>query len=361
VSRRVDVLVDVLIVGAGPAGATAALNLAPLRSVTVVERNAEPSPRIGESLPAAARRLFRDMGLLDSFLAEGHAPCYGNRSVWGDRGPQELDSLRDPDGHGWHLDRVRFERWLRDAASARGAEIIAPATVERIERDGNRWRVETNAMTIHASLIIDAAGRAAPVARRLGAQVRVEDRLICGWVYGRDDGQGSRGLTFVEATEDGWWYTAPMPQGRRVLAFHTDADLPAAHVARDRDALLQAARATSELAAWLDDAGFAADQTAGFTAAHSATLEPCAGEGFLAAGDAALAFDPLSSQGLLNALFTGLAAAEAADSHLRGDPDALPRYRQTIAGIAAAYRRHLALFYGEERRWPDAPFWQRRA
>jgi flavin-dependent dehydrogenase len=41
--------------------------------------------------------------------------------------------------------------------------------------------------------------------------------------------------------------------------------------------------------------------------------EPCAGEGFLAAGDAALALDPLASQGLLNALFTGLAAAEAAD------------------------------------------------
>lgn len=352
--------VDVLIVGAGPAGATAALNLAPLRTVAVVERNAEPSPRIGESLPAAARRLFRDMGLLESFLAEGHAPCYGNRSVWGDATPREVDALRDPDGHGWHLDRVRFERWLRDAALSRGAQILAPATLDRIERDGDGWRVETNAMTIRASLIIDAAGRAAPVARRLGAQVRVDDRLVCGWVYGSDEGRGSRGLTFVEAAEDGWWYTAPMPHDRRVLAFHTDADLPAAHVARDRDALLQSARSMRELAAWLDDAGFVADDTAGFTAAHSATLEPCAGDGFLAAGDAALAFDPLSSQGLLNALFTGLAVAEAADSHLRGDVGALSRYRDTIGGIGAAYRRHLALFYGEERRWEGAAFWRRR-
>lgn len=356
--------VDVLIVGGGPAGATAALNLAPMRTVAIVERNAEPSPRIGESLPAAARRLFRDMGLLESFLAEGHAPCYGNRSVWGDPHPQELDALRDPDGHGWHLDRVRFEKWLRDAAFARGAEILAPATLERIERDGDGWRVEiahgSNVIEIRAAMIIDAAGRAAPVARRLGAQTRVDDRLACGWVYGRDEGNGGRGLTFVEATENGWWYTAPMPHGRRVLAFHTDADLPAARVARDRDALLDRAKSTHELAALLDAAGFVAEETAGFTAAHSATLEPCAGDGFLAAGDAALAFDPLSSQGLLNALFTGLAAAEAADAHLRGDADALHRYRETIAGIAAAYRQHLALWYGMEQRWPDAPFWKRR-
>jgi flavin-dependent dehydrogenase len=356
--------VDVLIVGGGPAGATAALNLAPLRTVAVVERSAAPAPRIGESLPAAARRLFSDMGLLESFLGQGHAPCYGNRSVWGDPHPREIDSLRDADGHGWHLDRVRFEQWLRDAAVSRGAELIVPATVERIERDGDGWSVDiargSDVVTLYPKIVIDAAGRAAPLARRLGAQTRVEDRLICGWIYGRDEGDGGRGLTFVEATVDGWWYTAPMPNGRRVLAFHTDADLPAARIASDRDALLASARSTNELSALLDAAGFVAEETSGFTAAHTSILEPCAGPGFLAAGDAALAFDPLSSQGLLNALFTGLAAAEAADSHLRGDAEALSRYRATIAGIASAYRDHLALWYGMERRWPDAPFWKRR-
>jgi flavin-dependent dehydrogenase len=151
-----------------------------------------------------------------------------------------------------------------------------------------------------------------------------------------------------------------MPLGRRVLAYHTDADLPAARVARDRDALLAHARSARELATLLDSAGFVADETAGFTAAHSTVLEPCAGDGYLAAGDAALAFDPLSSQGLLNALFTGLAAAESSDAHLRGDVDAFGRYRDTVGGIASAYRRHLSLWYAMERRWPEALFWKRR-
>ena len=354
-----------MIVGGGPAGTTAALNLALLRRVCIVERNAEPSPRIGESLPGAARRLFRDMGLLEEFLAAGHAPCYGQRSVWGDATPQERDALRDPDGHGWHLDRVAFERWLRGVAQSRGAELLTPALVRHIERNGNGWHVDVERdggiERIHATFVIDAAGRAATLARRLGAQTVVDDRLVCGWVYGRDQGSGDGGLTYVESTEDGWWYTAPFARGRRVLAFHTDADLPAATVARDRDALLNSAQSTGELGALLSRAGFVPDSMSGFTAANSATLDPCADEGFLATGDAALAFDPLSSQGLLNALYTGLAAAEAADSYLCGDGEAMHRYRKTITGIAAAYRIHLAHWYGLEHRWPESQFWRRRA
>ncbi|MBV8119254.1 MAG: FAD-dependent monooxygenase [Alphaproteobacteria bacterium] len=80
-SRPVDT--DVLILGAGPTGSVAALNLAPTRRVILVERRVGASPRIGEALPPTARRLLTDMDLLDGFLAEGHTPCYGNRAVWG--------------------------------------------------------------------------------------------------------------------------------------------------------------------------------------------------------------------------------------------------------------------------------------
>ncbi|MGB8843986.1 MAG: FAD-dependent monooxygenase, partial [Aliidongia sp.] len=110
---------DAVVVGAGPAGAAFALNLAPLHRVLVVDRLAAPGPRIGESLAPASRRLLGDMGLWEAFLAVKHEPRHGGRSVWGGPQPVEAEGLRDLDGPGWHLDRGKFDRWLRDAATAR--------------------------------------------------------------------------------------------------------------------------------------------------------------------------------------------------------------------------------------------------
>ena len=120
-----EIPADVAIVGAGPAGATAALMLAPSVRTVLVDRldpQAEPDDaiRIGESLPAAARRLLRDMGVWDDFLLQAHVPCYARRSVWGGAAAMSTDSIADPDGPGWHLDRTRFDAWLRAWACPTG-------------------------------------------------------------------------------------------------------------------------------------------------------------------------------------------------------------------------------------------------
>lgn len=376
---------DVLVLGAGPAGATAALNLAGLHRVLLVERAAEARPRIGESLPAAAGRLLGDMGLLDDFLRQGHARYHANRSLWNGV-LDEQHFMRDPDGPGWHLDRAGFDGWLRAEARRRGAALLAPAEVIGIhavedagagtagEAGGAGWRVRLRTgrgeAEVRARVVIDAAGRGAPLARRLGARRQRLDRLACGWLYGRDDvetaaaavsAQGAgRGFSQVEACRDGWWYSAPLPGGRRVLAFHTDADLAPPAGLRDGASLLAAARALPGMGPLLAASRFVPDGGAMATAAHSARLDAAAGPGWLAAGDAAISFDPLSSQGIFNALYTGLCAAEAAGRALEGDAAAHAGYNSEIAAIGEAYRIHLAYCYGRERRWPSAPFWRRR-
>ena len=354
----------VLVIGAGPAGAITAMLLAPFHPVTLIERRLDDGRKqIGESLPSAARTLLLDMDLLDAFLAEGHTPWYGSRSVWGTPEPATHDFLWDPHGLGWHLDRARFDAWLRREAVLRGATLMQPATVERITRT-DMWRVRTRSASgsrdLSASLLIDASGRGAPVARQLGAQRIVHDRLVAVYVHGKDTWSETPAMTLVEAVEEGYWYTAPTPNGGRVLAFHTDADLPMLRVLCTPVALLEQAYRTREIARTLTLAGFQVEGQRRATTAHSTSLVPCTGEGWLATGDAALAFDPLASQGLLNALFTGLAAAEAVSRYLAGERRALQEYVRTIAGIRRAYCRNHADFYRAEGRWPCAPFWLRR-
>jgi 2-polyprenyl-6-methoxyphenol hydroxylase-like FAD-dependent oxidoreductase len=98
----------------------------------------------------------------------------------------------------------------------------------------------------------------------------------------------------------------------------------------------------------------------GYCAAHGAWLTPSAGNLWLAAGDAALALDPLAAQGLFNAMYLGLAAAEATHRRLAGDQTALADYGAEVSAIRQAYRTRHAAWYQLETRWPDRPFWKRR-
>jgi flavin-dependent dehydrogenase len=335
-----------------------------LHRVLLVDSRDAPGVRIGESLAPAARRLFKDMGLWDEFLGEAHAPCNGTCSVWGAAEPSMSDGLRDLDGPGWHLDRARFDAWLRRVAVRRGAALLMPARLGHIVRDGNHWRLDLaiggRRVPVRARMLVDAGGRGSTIARGLGARHIVEDRLVCGWLHGGDLSGRQSGLTHIEAEPDGWWYTAPLPGLRRVVAFYTDSDLPASAMAAHRDRLLCRLTDRGFLASVLAGSGFAVTATGGFCAAHGSALMPASGDGWLSVGDAALSFDPLSSQGLFNALYTGLAAAEAADRYLGGDDSALDGYLRILVSIWNAYRTHLHAWYGLERRWADSPFWKRR-
>ncbi|WP_137935713.1 tryptophan 7-halogenase [Chitinivorax sp. B] len=354
---------DVLILGAGPAGATAALNLATRHQVLMIDRLAIPTPRIGESLPPAAKRLLTDMGLWDDFLKQGHAPCHGNRSIWNGMAAEQ-DFLRDPNGHGWHLERAQFEIWLRHHALARGAALLTTSTVTSVSATPGGWQLMLNTAAgpcrLQASVLIDATGRSANLARKLGARQQRQDKLICGWLYGRDQARLGDGLSIIESTVDGWWYSAALPGQRRVLAFHTDSDLPTARSLRNTGWLNRTARKQDILGELLSACAFTSGDEVNLTAAHSAMLNPGAGARWFAVGDAALSFDPLSSQGLFNALYTGLAAAEACDRTLQGDLSAPDDYRRELSNIATAYQRHLDFWYGEEQRWAGSAFWQRR-
>ena len=116
--------------GGGPAGAAAAITLARAgRSVVVIEKSHYEQPRIGETLPPAARPLLARLAVWEPFLAAGHLPSPGVLSVWGDDELYENHFIFNPYGQGWHLDRQRFDRMLARAARHAGASAYCGAQV----------------------------------------------------------------------------------------------------------------------------------------------------------------------------------------------------------------------------------------
>ena len=164
----------------------------------------------------------------------------------------------------------------------------------------------------------------------------------------------------VEAEPDGWWYTALLPTGERVVALLTDSDLIDGPSALSCGGFLSRLNGSRQVRTLLSAHGYSIHGEPRGVDAGSARLDRFEGRGWLAVGDAALSLDPLSSQGILTALYTGLRGAQALDGVLSGDGGLLRAYAARLEAVYAAYRRNLAAHYAAEGRWPDRPFWRRR-
>jgi len=360
---------DAVVLGGGPAGCAAAIALARRsRSVAVIERSQYDEARLGETLPPMARKIMAGLGVWERFLSEEHLPSFGIRSVWGRDEVYDNDFIFNPYGHGWHLDRTRFDAMLALAAEAAGAVVHRGAQLTSWTPDSaGGWEIEISRGAEHlryrTRFLVDASGRAASFARKQGAQRIVIDHLIAAAAFLSGASAGAppsipNSSTLVEAVEQGWWYSALLPNKQLVVAYFTDPDLyakrntdPSTHWWRE----LQRAAHTEGRA---KDHALSAGPL--IIAANSSRLDRVAGGNWLAVGDAAMAFDPLSSQGISVALEFGLRAAESIQAHWQGDDSALTDYANAVDQRFEDYLRSRGRYYGREKRWAHSSFWQRR-
>lgn len=382
-----DTALDVLIVGAGPAGCATALALrqAGVRRVALLEARPEgaaPGWRLGESATPDVPGLLERLGLA---WPAGHRPCLGNASAWGQAlGLDDFARRRLPPA--WHVDRALLDEQLRGAAVRAGALLLRGHALGAVRRLEQGWQVGLRAgadggrsgaaVHLSARLLVDASGRAAVLARRLGARRQAVDRQVAlatpwpgaepagGWpAPGPAHPLHQRVL--VEAVAEGWWTAAPDALGRPQLALMTDADLaPALRAPRAWWAALRRSRALwPALAPWAPSEAAPEGLRPVPCAAHAACLDRVAGPGWLALGDALMSLDPLTSSGLSGSLRDAWEACHGVLLPWLSGQDAAPpgqAWGWRARGAWEAFLRQRRERHAQVAQWPQAPYWRRR-
>jgi flavin-dependent dehydrogenase len=334
---------DVLIAGGGPAGAVTGVCLIRAGArVAIVEATAYDTDRYGETLPPEINPVLRELGLWDAFRALGPAAAPGIVSAWGSSNAVEQDFVSNPHGSGWRVDRNAFDAMLLREAERAGARVFTNRRVGTPERADGAWRLDE----IAARVLVDATGRNG---------LKLEDRnereiddvlLAIVLVIAYDGGAPTDGRTCIETTPAGWWYSGALPDGTVMAMFFTDPEEYGEGIVIG-DQLFGAPLTRGRLAG---------GRIARSSVVHapSSCRKTLFGDGWLAAGDSASCYDPLSGRGIFKALRHGAQAAQAVAAGSTGD------YARIVRQEFDAYVRQRREYYAAERRWENSGFWARR-
>jgi flavin-dependent dehydrogenase len=359
---------DVVIVGGGPAGAATALALARRGvSAIVLEAHSTPQMKVGECLPPSINPLLDHFGLAQRLRNKGNLPSYGNRFVWGSNSIQERDFIFGPTGAGWRVDRASFENELMQAAIEAGARWfhgrrLLSCAIEKDKSFTLTVKGDEGTETYQTDFVVDATGRTARLAGSLGARRVSYDRLI--GVAAFFEGSVAApveedSFTLVEAVSSGWWYSSRLPGGKLIAVYLTDGDLldRAALRVEGWVTLLQKTEYTAER---VRKYGGGDPTPPRIKPANTVRLTTVTGDGWLAVGDSAVAYDPLASHGIAMAMGSGFNAAAGIIGFLDGHRDAMRDYEHLIDRAFASYLLMHHDAYLHEQRWPHEPFWRRR-
>ncbi|KOG53526.1 FAD-binding protein [Streptomyces griseoflavus] len=357
---------DVLVVGGGPAGATAAALLARQgHQVRVLERERFPRYHIGESLLPSLLPVLDVLGAREMVEAHGFTRKTGAFYGWGG---QEwslgFDEPGRPAAYSFQVIRSQFDHLLLEHARTQGADVREEARAGRVtfEADGEADRThraveatwagqDGTAGRIRFRHLVDASGRAGLLAARHLRTRRVHDafRNVATWSYWRDaaplTAAPSGAIGVFSLPDDGWLWAIPLHDGTLSVGLVTDKR-SFAHARQEAGGSLQtlydeAITRCPLVAGMLTSARQVAPLKT--ESDYSYVSEAFSGPGWFLAGDAACFLDPLLSTGVHLAMHSGLLAAASISSVLGGDvdEDAARAFYQTA--YQHAYERLLVL------------------
>ncbi|WP_085588466.1 NAD(P)/FAD-dependent oxidoreductase [Pseudomonas sp. B14(2017)] len=333
----------IVVLGAGPAGAATAIGLRRLGyAVTVVSEW-----RRFAAVEGVSQRVLDGLRHAGLGGALSQAAMPATRQVhWNG---QQLHLNQE-----FLLDRQRFDRALRDDLQRAGVSVVEGRVREVVREVGHGIRLD-DGQVLQADFLVEARGRQAPLAAdRLRGPETVS--LLNVW-------QAAPGApaSAVESLADGWAWMARLEDGRCYWQVTLDAaGLPGKAGLADYCA---ARRADSALVAELFDARALAPAEVHARSSTAILAGECVGQDWIRVGDAAMAVDPLSGNGIFQSLSSALQAPVVINTLLRRPERAgLARqfHQQRIEQLFLRFARIGRDFYGQEQVRVGQPFWARR-
>lgn len=307
---------DCIVVGAGPAGTSAAYHLAAKnRSVLVIDKAAFPRKKTcgGGVSPAIAKLFDFDFApVIERTVSKV-------KYTWKMDDPMEIQ-LKGITPM-WMVQRDKFDNFLIERAVEKGVEFKDSLEVTGIELQGDIWQINTNHGDFSAKYLIAADGANSKVAEWLGCaaaqKVPAASLEVPGEVSDRrsdmaffDFGSVKNGFMWCFPKADGYSFSAAFVRNRQGKPEELKQQLTNYAAKFDLDTS-NAEYKEHQLNLWQEDRPLHSDRA-------------------LIIGEAAGIVDPLIGEGIRPAMFTGVAAAEAIDKALNGEAEALAQYSETI-------------------------------
>jgi len=333
----------IVVLGAGPAGAATAIGLRRLGyPVTVVS-----DWRRFAAVEGVSQRVLEGLrhAGLGGALSEAAMPATRQVRWNGEHLQMNQEFL---------LDRQRFDRALRADLARAGVTLIEGRIREVARAEGHQVRLDDGQM-LQAEFLVEARGRQAPLAAdRMRGPETIS--LLNVW----HDAPGAP-ASAVESLDDGWSWMARLADGRCYWQITVDAQgvptkaaLPEYCATRRRDSALVAELFGAQA---MEPAQVHARSSTAILAGE------CVGDDWIRVGDAAMAVDPLSGNGIFQSLSSALQAPVVINTLLRRpERAALARqfHQQRVEQLFMRFARIGRDFYSQEQTRAGLPFWARR-